>query len=154
MVYEAMLLFGVVFIAGWLFDTLTQSRHALMLRHARQTWLFLVLGAYFVFFWCRGGQTLAMKTWRIRLVAPGHAQVPVAKAVARYLLACMWFLPAMAIAYVFDFKAWAMVGVVTGGMALWALTIRFDRDRQFLHDRFAGTRLVSYAAPASKSRPA
>ena len=154
MVYEAMLLFGVVFIAGWLFDTLTQSRHALMLRHTRQAWLFLVLGAYFVFFWRRGGQTLAMKTWRIRLVAPGYAQVPVMKAIARYLLAWMWFLPAMAVAYTFDFKAWAMVGVITAGMALWALTIRFDKDRQFLHDRLAGTRLIQYETPLPKARTA
>jgi uncharacterized RDD family membrane protein YckC len=149
-----MLLFGVVFIAGWVFDTLTQSRHALMLRHTRQAWLFLVLGIYFVFFWSRGGQTLAMKTWRIRLVAPGYAQVPVARAIVRYLLAWMWFLPAMAIAYTVDIKAWAMVGIVTGGMALWALTIRFDKDRQFLHDRLAGTRLIRYETPLPKPRAA
>src|SRR5690606_42131994 len=48
MMYEAVLLFGVVFLAGYLFDTLTQSKHALMLRHARQAWLFLAIGAYFV----------------------------------------------------------------------------------------------------------
>lgn len=150
MVYEAMLLFGVVFIAGWLFDTLTQSRHALFLRHTRQAWLFFVIGAYFVYFWCRGGQTLAMKTWRIRLVAPGHTQVPVMKAVLRYLLAWMWFLPATAIAYAFDFKAWASVAIVAAGMGLWALTIRTDKDRQFLHDRLAGTRLIEYATPAAK----
>ncbi len=45
MVYEAMLLFAVVFVAGYLFDTLTQSRNALMLRHARQAWLFVVVGS-------------------------------------------------------------------------------------------------------------
>ncbi len=33
MTYEAMLLFAVVFVAGYLFDTLTQSRQALMFRH-------------------------------------------------------------------------------------------------------------------------
>ena len=49
MLYESLLLFGVVFIADWLLDTLTQSRHALVLRHTRQAWLFFVIGAYFVF---------------------------------------------------------------------------------------------------------
>lgn len=43
MMYEGVLLFGVVFLAGYLFDTLTQSRHALALRHTRQAWLFLVM---------------------------------------------------------------------------------------------------------------
>lgn len=148
MVYEAMLLFGVVFIAGWLFDTLTQSRHALTLRHARQFWLFLVLGAYFVFFWRRSGQTLAMKTWRIKLVVPGATQVPLTKAIARYLLAWMWFLPAMALDYAFDLKGWASIAVIAIGMALWAMTIRLNKDRQFLHDQLVGTRLIHFNTPA------
>ena len=142
MLYEAMLLFGVVFIAGWLFDTLTQSRHALTLRHARQVWLFIVLGVYFVTFWRRSGQTLAMKTWRMRLIVPGREKIPLKNAIARYLLAWMWFVPAMAIAYVFGLKEWASVGIVVLGMIAWAATARFDRDGQFLHDRLAGTRIV------------
>ena len=32
MMYEAVLLFGVVFLAGYLLDTLTQSKNALELR--------------------------------------------------------------------------------------------------------------------------
>lgn len=149
MVYEAMLLFGVVFVAGWLFDTLSQSRHALTLRHARQAWLFLVLGIYFVFFWCHGGQTLAMKTWRIKLVCPGKPKLPLGKAVARYLLAWIWFLPAMGLAYAFELKAWASIGVIILGIALWAMTILFDEDRQFLHDRLLGTRQIDAVEPAS-----
>jgi uncharacterized RDD family membrane protein YckC len=152
MVYEAMLLFGVVFIAGWLFDTLTQSRHALMLRHARQFWLFLVLGAYFVFFWYRSGQTLAMKTWRIKVVAPGAARLPLTRAIVRFLLAWMWFLPAMALDFALGLKGWTSVGVVAAGMILWAMTILLDKDRQFLHDRIAGTRLIHFTLPAAKPK--
>lgn len=40
MMYEGVLLFGVVFLAGYAFDTLTQSRDAMMLRHIRQLVLF------------------------------------------------------------------------------------------------------------------
>ena len=68
MMYEAVLLFGVVFLAGYLMDTLTQSKNALELRAARQAWLFVAIGAYFVLCWRRRGQTLPMKTWNIRLV--------------------------------------------------------------------------------------
>lgn len=153
MLYEALLLFGVVFVAGWLFDTLTQSRHALTLRHARQFWLFLILGAYFVFFWCRSGQTLAMKTWHIKLVAPGLAKLPVYKAVVRYLLAWMWFLPAMALDYLFELKNWSSIGVIAIGMILWAATILLNKERQFLHDRLAGTRLVNFPGNAAGSVP-
>ena len=65
--YEGMLLFGVLFIADYLFSTLSQTRHALENRLPQQLFLFLVLGIYFVWFWSRG-QTLAMKTWHIRIV--------------------------------------------------------------------------------------
>ncbi len=152
MLYEAMLLFGVVFITSWLFDTLTQSRHALTLRHARQVLLFVVLGAYFVYFWVRGGQTLAMKTWRIKLVAPGFRQVPVIKAIARYVFAWMWFLPAMALAFVLGLTGWISVLLIVANMALWGAAIMFNRDRQFLHDRLAGTRLVVAPPPPEKQK--
>lgn len=152
MLYEALLLFGVVFVAGWLFDTLTQSRHALTLRHARQFWLFLVMGAYFVFFWCRSGQTLAMKTWHIKLVAPGMANIPVYKAVVRYLLAWMWFVPAMALDYFLELKNWYSIGLIAIGMMAWASTIFLNKERQFLHDRLSGTALVD--APGKAADPA
>ena len=148
MVYEALLLFGVVFIAGWLFDTLSQSRHALTLRHARQGWLFVVLGAYFIFFWHRSGQTLAMKTWRVKLIAPGLSQVPLGKAFARYLMAWMWFLPAMGLDYALGLKGWGSIGVIVLGMVLWGMTIFLSKDRQFLHDQLLGTKLISTIVPA------
>ncbi len=153
MVYEALLLFGVLFVAAWLFDTLSQSRHALTLRHARQVWLFLVLGTYFIFFWRRSGQTLAMKTWRIKLIAPGLPTIPLRKALARYLLAWMWFLPAMGLDYALGLKGWSSVGVVALGMTLWGMTIFLNKDRQFLHDQLAGTRLISTANPVTLSMP-
>ena len=147
MLYEAMLLFGVVFITSWLFDTLTQSRHALMLRDARMLVLFLVLGWYFIYFWRRGGQTLAMKTWHIKLIMPGEARIPFWRALLRYCLIWMWFLPAMALSYLLDLKGWASVLAVVCGMVLWTLTIFLYRDRQFLQDRLAGTRLVEFVPP-------
>lgn len=150
MLYEALLLFGVVFIAGWIFDTLTQSRHALTLRHARQFWLFAVIGAYFIFFWSRSGQTLAMKTWRLKLVTADLQKIPVARATVRYLLSWMWFLPAMAIDFAVGLKAWPSVALIVIGMILWASTTLLDRNRQFLHDRLAGTRLIVIAATKEK----
>ncbi len=152
MLYEAMLLFGVVFVAGWLFDTLTQSRHALTLRHARQFWLFLVLGAYFILFWRRSGQTLAMKTWRIRLIVPGLDHIPLKTAALRYALAWMWFLPAMLLVYTFGLKEWASIGVIILGIVAWAWTTRFDKHGQFLHDRLAGTRIVVWDNAPAKPR--
>ena len=115
MVYEAVLLFAVGFFAAWVFFFVSGGRDATSgaLRHGLQAFIFVVYAAYFLWCWLRGGQTLAMKAWHIRLV-----EVTPAKALVRLLLAAS-LLP---------------VSIV------WAL---FDRDRQFLHDRLVGTRLVS-----------
>ena len=83
--------------------------------------LFLVLALYFLWFWRHGGQTLAMQTWRLQLVSASNGgRVSLAQALLRYALcwfSCLCF----------------------GASLIWAF---FDRDRQFLHDRLAGTRII------------
>lgn len=142
MMYESLLLFGVIFVADILLDVLTQSRHALKLRDLRQLWLFLVIGAYFTFFWCRSGQTLAMKTWRLRVVGADGLRLTLPRAMLRYVLAWLWFLPAMAIDHAFGLKGWPSMAVLAAGMLAWMWTARLDGEGRFLHDRLAGTRLI------------
>lgn len=143
MVYETMLLFGVITISGALFSILFQQRHALYLRHALQAWLLLVVTAYFVWFWTHSGQTLAMKTWRIRLVTADGKAVDAKHAIGRYLLAWLWILPGLALAWAIDAKNWVLLLLPGANMLLWALTAYLDPQRQFLHDRIAGTRVIS-----------
>ena len=84
--YEGMLLFAVVFVAGWLFSTLGQMRDAMdSRRHLLQAFLFVVFGVYFVWFWSKG-QTLAMKTWGIRVVDRYGRPLTQGRALLRYLL--------------------------------------------------------------------
>jgi uncharacterized RDD family membrane protein YckC len=119
MAYEAILLFAVAFFAAWIFYFASGGADTARpggARLALQAFIVIVFGAYFLWCWLRGGQTLAMKAWKIRLV-----DVTPKKAVLRFVIAC--------------------VAVPTGISIVWAL---FDRDRQFLHDRLAGTRLVSH----------
>lgn len=143
MVYESLLLFGVLFLAGYLFSALTQQHSGLMYRHAMQAWLFLVLGAYFVWFWTHGGQTLAMKTWKIRVVDAHGQPLGFGRAIARYVLAWLWVLPAMALDWTLGLTGWNSVALLSGWIVLWALAMRVMPDHQFVHDRLAGTRLVS-----------
>jgi uncharacterized RDD family membrane protein YckC len=142
MIYEALLVFGIFFFADWVFDVLTHSRHALVLRAARQAWLFVVIGWYFSYFWLRKGQTLAMQTWRIQLVAkpPGRLNWP--RVMLRYVLAWLWFLPGLIVAYALHVSAPLALAIVALGILLWGATMFLDKERQFLHDRLAGTRLV------------
>lgn len=79
----------------------------------------IVFGAYFIWYWRHGGQTLAMQTWKLRLVMADGSKPPLSRLVLRYAL------------------AWPSL-LLGGAGLLWAL---LDRDRQFLHDRLAGTRI-------------
>jgi len=148
MMYEGVLLFGIVFAVGYLFDVLTESHDALMFRHVRQLLLFLAIGVYFLVCW-RGGQTLPMKTWNIRLVAKNGSRPTIGQLLLRYLL--LWPLPLLAALLVQG--ASMMTGYTSTDLLIvfapfsifvWSW---FDRDRQFLHDRLAGTRLVDAKAP-------
>lgn len=139
--YEGLLMFGVVFIAGYLFSTLTQTRHALDNRHAMQAFLFLVFGIYFTWFWTQG-QTLAMKTWHIRVVDRLGQPLRQPRALLRYALSWIWFLPPLGLGFALTLPA-ADIAVLTGGwVAVWAVLARFHPQRQFWHDAWAGTRLV------------
>ena len=121
MLYEAILLFAVAFLGTWLFQfaagTLPIEGWRLRLL---QMFLLALFAAYFLWCWLRGGQTLAMKTWRIRLVSKcGHGKLAPAAALLRFV--------------------YAVVLVPTTIGIFWAMV---DRDRQFLHDRLAGSLLI------------
>jgi len=140
--YEGMLMFGVVFIAGYLFSALTQTRHALDNRHELQAFLFLVFGIYFTWFWSKG-QTLAMKTWHIRVVDQQGRPLSQLRALLRYVLSWMWFLPPLAVGFIWQLAAVEVTVLLGGWVAIWAILARFHPQRQFWHDAMAGTRLVS-----------
>lgn len=143
--YEGMLMFGVVFIAGYLFGTLSQTRNAMDNRHALQAFLFVVFGIYFTWFWAKG-QTLAQKTWHIRVVGQDGQPITQARALLRYVLSWLWFLPPLA-AYMFGVPTLEVLVLLGGWVAIWAILSRFHPTRQFWHDAVAGTRLVHYELP-------
>lgn len=118
MLYDSILLFGVLWLASAIASPLHPEagwRRALL-----QAFLMAVIFGYYALFWVKGGQTLAMKTWRIRIISATGQPVSLGRALARFALA----LPS--------------IGCLGVGI-VWAL---FDKDKQFLHDRLSGTRLV------------
>ncbi len=120
MVYESLLLIAVLFIASFVFHLIFRDTGSLFFRPAFQLYLLLVAGSYFTWFWTHGGQTLPMQTWKFRVISADGQQLTLKQAIARYLF--------------------AVIGIFFFGCGvLWAL---LDRERQFLHDRLAGTRIV------------
>ena len=154
-VYEGVLLFGVTMMTGFLYSSLTQQRHALQGKAGMQAFMFVVLGIYFVWFWSRSGQTLAMKAWNIRLVMADGRPVSQARALVRYVLAWLWFMPALATAYGADLHGpGAITTLLLAGVLTYAALTRLRPDRQFWHDAVCGTRLIDWrpAPPPAKAK--
>jgi uncharacterized RDD family membrane protein YckC len=118
--YEALLLAAILFVAGWTFLVIERALPAMLVRPLFQVYLLAVTAVYFIYCWTHSGQTLPMKTWRIRLVALDGSALSRAQAARRFLFAL------------------ASIGLCGGGF-WWALA---DHDGRFLHDRLAGTRLI------------
>lgn len=150
LVYESLLLVAVVFAANFaLLPIVTPGRAgkaaelvvpALAERVALFWLTFAVLAAYFVWCWSNGRRTLALKTWRLALARKDGGTVVPRTALLRYL-GC-WVGPALALV---AYAALAPHGY--GAHATWLVAFNFlwafvDRERQFLHDRVAGTRIV------------
>jgi uncharacterized RDD family membrane protein YckC len=145
LIYEGMLLFGVVMIAGYLYSSLTQQRHALVGTTGLQAFLFVVIGIYFTWFWAQGRQTVAMKTWHLRVMMRDGAPLTQPRALARYVASWLWFLPALAVA---GLAGWRSGGAITlalaGGVAAYVLVARLTPSRQYLHDLICGTRMETW----------
>jgi uncharacterized RDD family membrane protein YckC len=153
MVYETFLLLAVEMLAVALYLLITLDNHAPVFQYGLKVWLFVVTGAYFVWGWTNSGHTLAMKTWRMQVVTADHARLPLTTAIVRYLLAWGWFLPALLACAALGLKDKGQVGAAIAlGVLGWSLTAFLDRDRRFLHDRLAGTRIV--VLPKKRPAPA
>jgi uncharacterized RDD family membrane protein YckC len=139
--YEGMLLFAVLFIASYLFSSLSQTRHALDNRHAQQAFLFIILGIYFTWFWSKG-QTLAMKTWHVRVVDVRGQGLSQHRALVRYLVSWLWFLPPFMGSWIMGWSITETGVIATGWVLIWAFLSRFHPQRQYWHDVLAGTRLI------------
>ena len=120
-VYDLLLVVALVLVASFPFLAVFGDATHGWRRHFLQAWVLVVAFGYFAYFWTHGGQTLPMKTWRIRMVRTDGRAIGIGTALHRFML--------------------AVLGTAALGLGfLWAF---FDADRQFLHDRLAGTALVN-----------
>lgn len=142
--YEGVLLFGVTFATGLVFAIAMHQDSGLKLRSGLIAVEFAVVGFYFIGLWLRSGQTLAMKTWHLRLLTREGTPLSPRRALARYLASYVWFLPPLALANALGLpSAWAISGVVVAWIVAYALSALLHPRRQFWHDALCGTAIVS-----------
>lgn len=120
LIYESLLLVALLILSSLPFVMVAHEARSAATRPLFQLSLLTVAAAYFIWQWRRGGQTLAMKTWRLRLVTRDSAPLSLHHAVCRFLYAVPGAL-------------------LLGAGFFWALA---DKENLFLHDRLAGTKII------------
>lgn len=143
LVYDVFLVAAVLMLGMLVYVLLFKSVGDSFNAWGRPVALVIVTAAYFIHTWTGSGHTLAMKTWRIKIVKVGVATVPLNAAIVRYVAAWGWVLPGLVVSRLLHLPPKHMAIAVGVNVILWALLALLDKDRQFLHDRIAGTRLIS-----------
>jgi uncharacterized RDD family membrane protein YckC len=119
LIYEALLLAALLLVGSLPMVIATHDMQSGPGRALFQLYLVVLAGFYFVWQW-RHGRTLAMRTWRLRVITRNGARLTWQHALIRY--------------------GAALAGALLIGTGfLWAL---LDRDGLFLHDRLAGTNII------------
>lgn len=156
MVYESLLLAAVEIFAVAVYTLVTLNTHNFLTQLGLNLVVFVTAGVYFVHAWSGSGHTLAMKTWRIKVVKVGAMTVPKNVAVIRFVVSLGSIMPALVIIHFAKLMTTSAgtrtsIGILLANMILWAMTVYLDKDRQFLHDRVAGTRLIELPKRSKKT---
>jgi uncharacterized RDD family membrane protein YckC len=149
--YEMLVLFGVLAFAflvphltiGVLFEVTAPS--TILMAH-----LYLVLAFYFMWYWTKTGQTLAMQTWRIQLVSEDGSIMKRSQALMRFAIGSLWLIPAALLLFIIikmnpSISMGGSVSIIFFSITLflWPLSAVLDRkNRQSIPDRWSRTRLV------------
>lgn len=119
LVYDGFLIIAIWMISSILLISLVTEGEALQ-GLAFQLFLYLELGGFYIYFWCKRGQTLGMQVWRIQLITEQGQSVSLKTACIRYFFATL--------------------SVCSLGLGfLWSLV---NPDKLMLHDLATNTRVV------------
>ena len=143
LVYDLLIVVAIVMVVGLLCQLATGGN--LISTGARtvvpvwyQSLQGVVVAAYFISSWRRGGQTVGMRPWRIRITRDDGGTLTLQQALIRVLVAAAP-LVLLLLEPVIGLHAtlWTLLGVWAGWFAVGLL----DRRRRALHDIAAGTEI-------------
>lgn len=141
-VYDALLLFGVLFLASLVIMIPFDITFGGPLYPLYILYIYLVTFLYLGWFWTHTGQTLGMKTWHIRVQGLHGGPVSWRAAALRFMAALLFWLPAAGI----YFGSQGNLGLLSI-LGLLPLLVDYlwcyrNPDRLALHDMLSATRLV------------
>lgn len=138
--YDLFAVLAIVATVGLVCQFATHGRLITTGTHVHIAWWYqpvqgLAVAAYFLVSWLRGGQTLGMRPWRIRIATSNGTRLTLWQALLRLAVAALpllflWLAPAFGLRT----ALWA-VGAAWG---LWFMAALWDRRCRTLHDLAAG----------------
>lgn len=151
LLYDLVAVVAIVMVVGMICQAATLGSLIQTGAHTSVPWWYqllqyIVVLAYFIVSWLRGGQTLGMRPWRMRLRTAAGGPIGLKTALLRALVvSAPLLLPLLATLHA------ASIETVFVVMALvWALfycVALFDKRCRALHDIIVGTELVHFAPP-------
>lgn len=118
--YDALLLGAIWMLVTLIIVALRDGEAVPAGEPAFQLLLLVTAGLFFILSWVRGGQTLGMRAWRLRVETRSGKTLDVRTGILRFMAGLM--------------------SVAAGGLGFFWLW--FDRDGLTWHDRLAGTRVI------------
>lgn len=141
LLYDLIAVLAIVMVVGLLCQLATRGQLITTGAQVHIAWWYqplqaLVVAAYFVVSWLRGGQTLGMRPWRIRVTTRSGMRPSLRQALIRAIAAA---LPLLLLLLAPAFGLRAALWAVAAGWVVWFATALFDPSRRTLHDLAAGT---------------
>ncbi|MBS0603077.1 MAG: RDD family protein, partial [Proteobacteria bacterium] len=98
------------------------------------SFVFLVCFAYYGGFWVHGGQTLGLRTWKMRVQLPGGGRIGWWHALLRFLAGLAWLVPGLGLYKALHAPVWMAIAL--------SLACLIATLASRLPDRAAGTEMV------------
>ena len=150
LIYDLVVVVAIVMVVGMLCQIATGGQLVHTGAHTSIAWWYrplqyIVVIAYFVISWLRGGQTLGMRPWRMRLRMKNGDRVNPFAALVRAAIVSLPLL-VLTIGHVTSART-AMFSLLVAWGVFFVVAL-FDKRKRALHDILAGTELVHQASIA------
>ena len=141
LVYDLVAVLAIVMVVGLVCQLATRGQLITTNGQVHIAWWYqplqgLVVAAYFMVSWLRGGQTLGMRPWRIRVTASGGTKPSLRQALIRVITAA---LPLALLLLMPVFGLHATLWIVATVWVIWFAVALFNSRRRAVHDLAAGT---------------
>lgn len=154
--YDILLLMAIIVIAGFVALPFTGGESPKPGNPYYQTYLFIISYVFFAWFWTRGGQTLGMRAWRLRVQNQDGSAISWSQSLLRFmagivslsLLGAGFYLTRnepMSRLYLMGVAAW----VIFAASFFWIL---IDRKKLAWQDHFSNSQVVVLPKLPEKSQ--